>query len=152
MKVSSHLVLSDDKKKKKNQKITLKLVLPAGEAKNNAVLGPLLGQHQINIVSFCNEFNVKSLKDYTAGILLPVSVLLGKDKTYTMKIRHPSLSFFLNQIGDLQKNENIFKIYFFYDVLKIFSFFLNKEEHSVALLIFGYLSSGNKKYKYKFIF
>jgi ribosomal protein L11 len=153
MKVSSNLIFSDDKKKKKIQKITLKLILPAGEAKNNSVLGPLLGQHQINIMSFCNEFNVKSVKDYVSGIPLPVSVEVGKDRTYGIKIRYPYLSLFINQISETKNfNEKILKISFLYDVLKIFSFFLNRDELSIALLIFGYLTSGNKKYIYKFVF
>jgi len=149
MKVQSRTVLSDNKKIKNFQKVTLKLILPCGEAKNNSVLGPLLGQHQINIMSFCNEFNTKSVLKYSNGIPLAVYVSVGKDRTYVMNIGHPSLSFFLNQISEKKTNQKNFNISKLYDVAKFLSFFLEKDIKSVTFLILGYLSSGSRKYNYK---
>lgn len=151
MKISSRLLLAEDKKKGAVQKVKLKMVLPAGEAKNNALLGPLLGQHQINIMSFCNEFNNKSLLTYVTGVPLPFTVKLNKDKTYIINLRYPTLSFLLDQITLLENNVKIFKITEFFDVIKIFSYFLEKNYFSVLFLVLGYLNCGRKKYKYKFI-
>jgi len=139
VKITSRLILAEDKLKKGFQKVTLKMVLPAGEAKNNAVLGPLLGQHQINIVSFCNEFNAKSLALFEMGVFLPVFVSLKKDKTYSLSINRPSLSFFLFQIVEVDGFS--FKLEKLFDVVKILSFFLNQSENSTARLVFGYMSS-----------
>lgn len=151
MKISSRLILAEDKKNKISQKVTLKLMLPVGEAKNNSVLGPLLGQHQINIMSFCNEFNTKSLLKYNTGVMVPVHVLLGKDRTYTLNIRFPTLSFFFEQLIELDKFTKKIQFSKFYDIVRIFSFFLDKDEKSVLYMCLGYLTSGNKKYTYKFV-
>lgn len=145
MKITSRLILAEDKAKKGFQKVTLKLMLPSGEAKNNSVLGPLLGQHQINIMSFCNEFNSKSQILYQVGVPIPTFVYLKKDKTYVMDLRFPTLSFFLDQINKgLGKNRE-YLINEFYDVIKFLSFFLKKDVKSISYLVFGYLSSSNDK-------
>lgn len=149
MKVQSRTILSDNKKVKGSQKVTLKLILPSGEAKNNSVLGPLLGQHQINIMSFCNEFNTKSVLKCVNGVPLAVYVSVGKDRTYVMNIGYPSLAFFLNQISEKKNNQKIYNISKLYDVAKFLSFFLGKDLKAATLLILGYLSSGSNKYNYK---
>lgn len=138
MKLTSRLILAEDKARKGFQKVTLKMLLLVGEAKNNSILGPLLGQHQLNILSFCNDFNKKSLEIYELGVEIPVFVTLHKDKTYTISMRFPLLSFYLEQI--CFENEG-YKVENLYDILKILSFFLKKEEENVSFILFGYLSS-----------
>lgn len=145
MKITSRLILAEDKAKKGFQKVTLKLMLPAGEAKNNSVLGPLLGQHQINIMSFCNEFNSKSQTLYQQGVPIPTFVYLKKDKTYVMDLRFPNLSFFLDQINKGAGKNREYTVQQFYDIIKILSFFLKKDVKSVSYLVFGYLSSSNNR-------
>lgn len=150
MKITSRLILAEDKAKKGFQQVTLKLVLPVGEAKNNTVLGPLLGQHQINIMSFCNEFNNKSVVDFMTGIPVPVFVNLKKDKTYLLNIRYPTLSFFFSQIINKEQvfeglEKKVISIEKLYDVIKIYSHFLSKNEKEVMFLVFGYLSSFKNK-------
>jgi hypothetical protein len=152
MKLQSFLTLSGDKKSKNFQKITLKLILPAGEAKNNSIIGPLLGQHQINIMSFCNEFNSKSLLKYNIGVLLKIYVFLKKDKTYTIMIDNPPLSFLLNQIVERKNDIKFFNITLLYDIVQILSFFLGKDLRATSLLLLGYLNSGKKTYKYKLLY
>ena len=152
MKIGSRLLLEEDKKNKGFQKVTLKMVLLVGEAKNNSVIGPLLGQHQINIMSFCNEFNNKSQQIYVSGVPLRIKVKLKKDRTYEILFNSPELLFFLDQIL-ISKVGNVknFSITEFYDVVKIFSFFLKKDLYSTLYLILGYLTSSSKKYKFNFI-
>jgi ribosomal protein L11 len=147
MKITSRIILAEDKAKKGFQKVTLKLNLISGEAKNNSILGPLLGQHQINIMSFCNEFNAKSLLKYNSGVLLPVFVNLKKDKTYDLDIRHPYFSVFIDQFLFSKNNSKILKVEKIYDIIKIFSFFLKKDEYSISRMIFGHLSSYNGSIK-----
>jgi len=151
MRTAAKVLLFEDKSKKTNQVVTLKMVLPVGEAKNNAVLGPLLGQHQINIMSFCNEFNSKSLVLYETGVNVSVFVLLKKDKTYSLHISNPSLGFFLGQIVSQTGNDIVFKLEELYDVIKIISFFLGQEEKSVFRMVFGYLSSYNNRKNIKIV-
>jgi ribosomal protein L11 len=141
MKITSRIILAEDKVKKGFKKVNLKLILPAGEAKNNSVLGPLLGQHQINIMSFCTEFNNKSLLKYQAGVNVPVFVTLNKDKTYYLDIRYPHVFSFIMQHLDVVNKSKTISIEKFYDVISILSFFLRKDVHSVSYMVFGYLSS-----------
>lgn len=149
MKITSRIILSEDKLKKGAKAVTLKMVLPVGEAKNNSVLGPLLGQHQINIMSFCNEFNNKSLSKFESGVIVPVFVNLKKDKTYNLNIRYPYLSSFLDQFLIKEGNSRFILIEKLFDIVNIFSFFLKQELKSVTSLVFGYLSSYNIKVKIK---
>ena len=143
MKIGSRLILAEDKAKKVFRPITLKLILPVGEAKNNAVLGPLLGQHQLNIVSFCNEFNAKSQTHFEVGVPLRVFVILQKDKTYKIFYNPPSLNFFIFQ---MQNENGSVDIESLYDILLMYSFFFKKRDlHSLAREVLGYLSSYNKK-------
>ena len=143
MKLGSRLILAEDKAKKIFRPITLKLVLSVGEAKNNAVLGPLLGQHQLNIISFCNEFNLKSQLYFAVGIPLRVFVTLQKDKTYKIFYNPPSLNFFIFQI---QKEDGSINIESLYDILLMYAFFFKKRDlSSLARELLGYLSSYNKR-------
>lgn len=149
MKITSRIILADDKAKKGFQTVTLKLQLPVGEAKNNPILGPLLGQHQINIMSFCTEFNSKSLVKFQQGVMVPVFVSLKKDKTYVLDIRYPNISFFLEQFLETRGNSKIIALEKIYDIAKILSFFLKKDVSSVSRMLFGYLSSYVNKIKIK---
>jgi ribosomal protein L11 len=145
MKITSRIILAEDKVKKGFKKVTLKLILPAGEAKNNSVLGPLLGQHQINIMSFCTEFNNKSLLKYQAGVNVPVFVNLNKDKTYSLDIRYPHIFSFIGQYLDSTNKLKIISLENLYDIISILSFFLKKDIRSVSYMVFGYLSSYSVK-------
>ena len=143
MKIGSRLILAEDKAKKVFRPITLKMVLPVGEAKNNAVLGPLLGQHQLNIVSFCNEFNAKSQIYFEVGTPLRIFVTLQKDRSYKISYNSPSLNFFIFQI---QKENGSVNIESLYDILLMYSFFFKKRNlRSLAREVLGSLSSYNKR-------
>jgi len=148
MKITSRIILSEDKLKKGVKDVTLKMILPVGEAKNNSILGPLLGQHQINIMSFCNEFNNKSVLKYQLGVLVPVFVNLKKDKTYTLDIRYPYFSSFLEQFLVRESSSSIYIVAEkLFDIIKIFSFFQKQSLISVSYYVFGYLSSYNIRIK-----
>jgi large subunit ribosomal protein L11 len=149
MKITSRIILAEDKAKKGFQRVTLKLMLPVGEAKNNPILGPLLGQHQINIMSFCNEFNAKSVLKYQQGVMVPVFVNLKKDKTYELDIRYPNISFFIDQFLEIKGNVKSIPLEKIYDIIKILSFFLKKDVKSISIMVFGYLSSYINKIKIK---
>jgi ribosomal protein L11 len=152
---------------------SLKLTVPAREAKGVAPLGPVLGQYQINIVKFCKEFNEQSTK-YSLGI--PLMCLIKKlvSGEYRFQILRPSLYFFLSQIffifdkkkninilffeslskGDIskenKKNHSIFlNMTDLYDVVCILSFLDNKTKKETAADLFSHLSSFVYKIKIK---
>ena len=65
------------------KKITgqIKLQIPAGQANPAPPVGPALGQHGVNIMAFCKEFNAKT-KDQP-GMIIPVVITVYADKSFT---------------------------------------------------------------------
>jgi large subunit ribosomal protein L11 len=65
------------------KKITgmIKLQIPAGQANPAPPVGPALGQHGVNIMAFCKEFNAKT-KDQP-GMIIPVVITVFQDKSFT---------------------------------------------------------------------
>jgi large subunit ribosomal protein L11 len=64
------------------KKITgmIKLQIPAGQANPAPPVGPALGQHGVNIMAFCKEFNAKT-KDQP-GMIIPVVITVFADKSF----------------------------------------------------------------------
>jgi large subunit ribosomal protein L11 len=65
----------------------IKLQLPAGQANPSPPVGPALGQHGVNIMGFCKEFNAKTQKD--AGLIIPVVISVYQDRTFTFITKTP---------------------------------------------------------------
>ncbi|MDR0286614.1 MAG: 50S ribosomal protein L11 [Clostridiales bacterium] len=71
------------------KKITgfVKLQIPAGKATPTPPVGPALGQHGVNIMGFCKEFNEKTAKD--AGLIIPVVITIYADRTFSFITKTP---------------------------------------------------------------
>jgi large subunit ribosomal protein L11 len=69
------------------KKITgyIKLQLPAGKANPAPPVGPALGQHGVNIMGFCKDFNAKSAK--LGDTVVPVVITVFADRTYTFEMK-----------------------------------------------------------------
>ncbi len=80
---------------------TLKLQVPAGNAKPSPPVGPALGQRGINIMEFCKAFNAKTA-DMEAGAPTPVIISYYQDKSFTMDIKTPPASYYLKKAAKLQ--------------------------------------------------
>ena len=68
----------------------IKLQIPAGQANPAPPVGPVLGQHGLNIMDFCNEFNEKTKE--LQGTLTPVVITVYKDRSFTFEIKSPPAS------------------------------------------------------------
>lgn len=79
----------------------IKLHVPAGQANPAPPVGPALGQHGVNIMQFCKQFN-----DQTKGrdgLILPAVISVYEDRTFTFIIKSPPSSVLLKRAANLAK-------------------------------------------------
>jgi large subunit ribosomal protein L11 len=69
----------------------VKLQVKAGDA-NPGTVGSILGQYGVNLRDFCSQFNDQSLKKEEKGTLLPVTLVIGKDRSFKMTISAPPVA------------------------------------------------------------
>ena len=76
----------------------IKLQLPAGKANPAPPVGPALGQHGVNIMGFCKEFNAK-----TAGgdMIIPVVITVYSDRSFTFILKTPPVAVLLKKEAGL---------------------------------------------------
>ena len=77
----------------------IKLQIPAGQANPAPPVGPALGQHGVNIMNFCKEFNAKT-KDQP-GMILPVVITVFSDKSFTFILKSPPASILLKKAANI---------------------------------------------------
>ncbi|MDD3921355.1 MAG: 50S ribosomal protein L11 [Eubacteriales bacterium] len=65
----------------------VKLQIPAGKATPAPPVGPALGQHGVNIMGFCKEFNERTAK--SAGLIIPVVITVYADRSFTFITKTP---------------------------------------------------------------
>ena len=65
----------------------IKLQLPAGKATPAPPVGPALGQHGVNIMGFCKEFNAKTANQ--AGLIIPVVITVYQDRSFSFILKTP---------------------------------------------------------------
>lgn len=79
----------------------IKLQVTGGQANPAPPIGPALGQHGLNIMEFCKQFNEKT-KD-RQGVILPVVISVFKDKTFTFILKSPPVAVALKKAAGLAK-------------------------------------------------
>ncbi|MFH1354541.1 MAG: 50S ribosomal protein L11 [Candidatus Omnitrophota bacterium] len=83
----------------------IKLHVPAGSANPAPPVGPALGQHGVNIMQFCKQFNDQTKgKD---GIILPVIISVYENRTFSFIIKSPPSSVLLKRAANLAKASGI---------------------------------------------
>ena len=65
----------------------VKFQVPAGKATPAPPIGPALGQHGVNIMGFCKEFNERTAKD--AGLVIPVVITVYQDRSFSFITKTP---------------------------------------------------------------
>lgn len=68
----------------------IKLQLPAGKANPSPPVGPALGQHGVNIMGFCKEFNARTAPQ--DGMIIPVVITVFSDRSFTFITKTPPVS------------------------------------------------------------
>jgi len=67
----------------------VKLQLPAGKANPSPPVGPALGQHGVNIMGFCKEFNAATQAQAKEGLIVPVLITIYSDRSFTFIVKTP---------------------------------------------------------------
>jgi large subunit ribosomal protein L11 len=85
------------------KKITaqIKLHVPGAQANPAPPVGPALGQHGVNIMQFCKQFNEQTKG--REGLILPVIITVYEDKSFTFIIKSPPSSVLLKRAANLAK-------------------------------------------------
>lgn len=79
----------------------IKLYVPAGQANPAPPVGPALGQHGVNIMMFCKQFNERTKgRD---GLTLPAVITVYKDKTFDFIVKSPPSSVLIKRAANLAK-------------------------------------------------
>ena len=79
----------------------IKLQIPAGKATPAPPVGPALGQHGVNIMQFCKEFNAKTSDK--AGLIIPVIISVYQDRSYSFILKTPPAAVLLKRAAGIPK-------------------------------------------------
>ena len=79
----------------------VKLQIPAGSANPAPPVGPALGQHGVNIMEFCKQFNARTQSQ--TGLIIPVVITVFSDKSFTFITKTPPASVLLIKAAKVEK-------------------------------------------------
>jgi large subunit ribosomal protein L11 len=85
----------------KKVKAIVKLQISAGKANPAPPVGPALGQHGVNIMAFCKEYNTRTAGQ--AGMIIPVEITIYTDQSFTFTTKTPPAVYLLRQAAGIQK-------------------------------------------------
>ena len=85
----------------KKVKAIIKLQIEAGKANPAPPVGPALGQHGINIMAFCKEYNERTASQ--AGSVIPVEIIVFQDGSFTFITKTPPTTDLLKKALGLEK-------------------------------------------------
>jgi large subunit ribosomal protein L11 len=92
--------------KEKKIKGYIKLQIPAGAANPAPPVGPALGQHGVNIMEFCKQFNAKTAK-LEKGIKIPVVITVFEDRSFTFITKMPPMAVLIVKKLGLKKGSGV---------------------------------------------
>lgn len=83
----------------------IKLQIPAGKANPAPPVGPALGQHGVNIMEFCKQFNARTQKE--GDMIIPVIITVYQDRSFTFITKTPPVSVLLKSHLKLQSGSKM---------------------------------------------
>ncbi len=85
----------------KKIKAVVKLQIPAGKANPAPPVGPALGQHGVNIMAFCKEYNERTTAQ--AGSIIPAEIIIYDDRSFTFTTKTPPTADLLRKALGVEK-------------------------------------------------
>jgi large subunit ribosomal protein L11 len=85
----------------KKVRAIVKLQIQAGKATPAPPVGPALGQHGVNIMAFCKDYNDQTNKQ--AGSIIPVEITIYEDRSFTFVTKTPPASDLLKKALNVEK-------------------------------------------------
>lgn len=83
----------------------VKLQIPAGKANPAPPVGPALGQHGVNIMGFCKEFNAKTANQ--AGLIIPVVITVYQDRSFSFILKTPPAAVLIKKELGLESGSGV---------------------------------------------
>jgi len=96
-----------DGSKKMAKKVVgfIKLQIPAGAANPAPPVGPALGQHQVNIMQFCQAFNAQTADQ--SGTIIPVEITVYEDRSFDFITKTPPAAVLLKQAAGIESGSAV---------------------------------------------
>lgn len=82
----------------------IKLQVPAGQANPSPPIGPALGQHGVNIMEFCKQFNAKTQGQ--EGMIIPVVITVYSDRSFSFITKTPPAAILLKKAAQIAKGSS----------------------------------------------
>jgi large subunit ribosomal protein L11 len=79
----------------------VKLQIPAGKANPAPPVGPALGQHGVNIMEFCKQFNAQTQAQAKDGLIIPVIITIYQDRSFSFQLKTPPAAILLKKAAGL---------------------------------------------------
>ena len=84
----------------------IKLQVPAGQANPSPPVGPALGQHGVNIMEFCKQFNAAT-QSMEQGAPVPVTITVYNDRSFSYIMKTPPASYLLKKAANIKKGSGV---------------------------------------------
>lgn len=88
----------------KKIRAVIKLQIEAGKANPAPPVGPALGQHGVNIMGFCKDYNEKTSSQ--AGSIIPVEILVYEDRSFSFTLKTPPASDLLKKAASIEQGSS----------------------------------------------
>lgn len=82
----------------------IKLAITAGKANPSPPIGPALGQHGVNIMAFCKEYNAKTADQ--AGTVVPVEISVYEDRSFTFVLKTPPAAVLIKKAAGVERGSS----------------------------------------------
>ncbi len=88
----------------KKVRAVIKLQIEAGKANPAPPVGPALGQHGVNIMAFCKDYNERTASQ--AGTIVPVEIVVYEDRSFSFVLKTPPASDLLKSAAGVEKGSS----------------------------------------------